>query len=85
MVTFGQLCEYHESPWMVYFKRLNGVMCELSLRKQVIWLVGFVLFCLATPRGMWDLVPCPGIEPVCPEVGVSSLNHCTAREVPCTF
>lgn len=26
-----------------------------------------------------------GIEPVCPEVEVSSLNHCTAREVPCTF
>ena len=39
-------------------------------------------FFLATLRGMWDLVPWPGIEPVPPALEVQSLNHGTTREVP---
>ena len=43
-------------------------------------------FFLAAPRGMQDLSPPPGIEPVPPAVGARSLNHWTAREVPvCPF
>ena len=32
--------------------------------------------------GMWDLIPRPGIEPESPALGVWSLSHRTAREVP---
>ena len=32
--------------------------------------------------GMWDLVPCPGIKPEFPALGVQSLSHWTTREVP---
>lgn len=67
MVTFRPLW-ISWKPWTVYFKKTEWCDIEQSLRKQVIRLLGFVLF-LATPRGMWGLVPCPGIEPVCPEVG----------------
>ena len=31
---------------------------------------------------MWDLVPCPGIEPRPPALGAWSPIHCTTREVP---
>ena len=31
---------------------------------------------------MWDLVPCLGIEPRPPVLGVQSLNHWTTRESP---
>ena len=34
-----------------------------------------------TPWSMWDL-PRPGIKPVPPALGVQSLNHWIAREVP---
>ena len=33
-------------------------------------------------RGMWDLVPCPGIEPRPPALGAWSLSPWTTREVP---
>ena len=32
--------------------------------------------------GMWDLVPCPGIEPGLPAMVTWSLSHCASREVP---
>ena len=32
--------------------------------------------------GMWDLVPRRGIKPRPPAMGVGSLSHWTAREVP---
>ena len=32
--------------------------------------------------GMWDLVPCPKIEPRSPALGARSLTHWTTREVP---
>ena len=32
---------------------------------------------------MWDLVPCPGIEPQPPELAARSLSHWITREVPC--
>ena len=32
--------------------------------------------------GMWDLFPCPGIEPGLPAFEVQSLSHWTTREVP---
>ena len=32
--------------------------------------------------GMWDLAPCPGIEPRPPALGAQSLSHWTTREVP---
>ena len=34
------------------------------------------------PRGAWNLVPWPGIEPVPPAVEAQSLNQWTNREVP---
>ena len=30
----------------------------------------------------WDLVPCPGMEPRCPTLGVWNLSHWTPIEVP---
>ena len=33
--------------------------------------------------GTWDLVPCPGIKPGPPALGVQSLSYWTRREVPC--
>ena len=33
-------------------------------------------------RGMWDLVPWPGVEPRPPELGAWSLSHWTTREDP---
>ena len=37
--------------------------------------------------GIWDLVPCPGTEPVLPSLGARSLSHWTTRGVypPCFF
>ena len=46
----------------------------------VISLSFFFFFIL--PRGMWDLIPPPGVEPVPPALGVWSLNHWSARKVP---
>ena len=31
--------------------------------------------------GIWDLAPCPGIEPGLPALGTRSLSHCATREV----
>ena len=33
---------------------------------------------------VWDLVPCPGIEPGLPAVEAQSLSHWTTRKVPAT-
>ena len=32
--------------------------------------------------GIWDLVPCPGIEPGLPALEVQNFSHWTTREVP---
>ena len=42
-------------------------------------------FFLFGMRGLWDLVPQPGIKPVPPILEVQSLNNWTAREVPRFF
>ena len=34
---------------------------------------------------MWDLVPCPGIEPGLPSLEAQSLSHWISREVPGRF
>ena len=45
------------------------------------WILYFVLlFCSATPCGIWDL-PWPGIKPVPPVLEARSLNHWTTTEV----
>ena len=36
-------------------------------------------------RGMWDVVPWPGIEPGPPALGAWSLSHWTTRELPACF
>lgn len=36
---------------------------------------------LAAPRGMWNLITQPGIEPVLPALDPQSLNHWTPKEL----
>ena len=42
----------------------------------------FNLAALGLSCCMWDLAPCPGIEPRPPALGALSLSHWTTREVP---
>ena len=42
----------------------------------------FNLAALGLSCCMWDLVPCPGIKPRPPALGVQSPSHWTTREVP---
>ena len=42
----------------------------------------FNLAALGLSCCMWDLAPCPGIEPRPPALGAQSLSHWTTREVP---
>ena len=58
---------------------LNLWFCDLLLFK-IIYFPALGLSC-----SMQDLVPWPGIEPEPPALGVWSLSHWTAREVPVTF
>ena len=44
--------------------------------------VVFCFLCFFWPRGLWDLVPQPGIEPGPSAVRTQSRNHWTSREVP---
>ena len=64
MVTFGQLCEYHESPWMVYFK------------DWMVWCVNY----LSENRlhGWWDLF-CFFFGHTSRNVGSSSLSRDRTR------
>ena len=43
-----------------------------------------VVVCEFFVVGMWDLVPCPGIEPGHLALGAGSLSHWITREVPLT-
>ena len=45
-------------------------------------MVSLLVVCGMFTCSMWNLVPCPGIEPRLPALGVRSLSHWTAREVP---
>ena len=51
-----------------------------SLTKSATFL--FFFHFLVIPRGLWVLVPWPGIKPVRPALAAQSLNHWTTREVP---
>ena len=57
----------------------------LSLHPQFLFKISFVLTYLAALGllcGMWDLVPCPGIEPRPLVLGAQCLTHWMTREVP---
>ena len=61
------------------------ILLHSTLSTWTFHFILFIFFYLAVPGlicGMWDLVPWPGIEPGYPTLGVWSLNHWTAREVP---
>lgn len=48
-------------------------------------LLPFIFLFLAAPRGMWDLVPCLGTEPMPPALETQVLNHRKPREVPLLY
>ena len=53
--------------------------------EPLIFLVARQTFSSGTPapsQGMWDLLPCPGIERGPPALGAWSLSHWTTWEVP---
>lgn len=48
-------------------------------------LLPFIFLFLAAPRGMWDLVPCLGTEPMPPALETQVLNHRSPRDVPLLY
>ena len=53
---------------------------EIYIKKKKSFLY-FNLAALGLSCCMWDLAPCPGIEPRPPALGVQSLSHWTTREI----
>ena len=62
------LVETHELLLSILQLKKNGLRFLLLLIFMYLTAPG--LSC-----GMWDLVPCPGIEPEFPALGVQSLSH----------
>ena len=58
---------------------LTALLSSFFFFKSFIY---FNLAALGLSCCMWDLAPCPGIEPRPPALGGQSLSHWTTREVP---
>ena len=56
---------------------------EVALQSQLGGASFFFLFFLAVLLGMWNLSSLTRDQTCAPALEVRSLNHCTAREVPC--
>ena len=71
------------SWFLLYLSSLNSIFLKIVI-SLLMYLAALVLSCCmqTLSYGMGDLIPWLGIEPEPPALGVQSLNHWTASEVP---
>ena len=67
-------------PDLIFFFFYFLIFIRFYLFVWLHWVL--VAACRISSCGMWDLGPQPGIKPRSPALGVQSLSHWTAREVP---
>ena len=80
--VFLKLSHELESPGELVKSHIVGSIPQSFFLSFFKIFLSIYLAVLGLSCSKWDLVPWPGIEPRPPELGVGSLNHWAAREVP---
>ena len=74
--------------FILFLPQRDEVTLNITFYLSFFFLIFIYLFIHLTASslscGMWDLLPCPGIEPWPPALGAWNLSHWTTREVPST-